>query len=169
MSGVYGRCLGRSDTLLTTRCTCLVIIVGERKSGTLHRLFASPLRESELVAGYSMAYGTLGILQSGLLLVVGVLVFNIIIMGNVLLAFATIALLAFASQGLGILLSSVAHNEQEVAQFAPFLALVAILLSGIVWPIEAIPVWLRPAAYLMPTTYAVGAVRSVMMWGWGAA
>ncbi|MGZ4918183.1 MAG: hypothetical protein ACXV5E_07245 [Halobacteriota archaeon] len=29
--------------------------------------------------------------------------------------------------------------------------------------------WLRPAAYLMPTTYAVEAVRSVMMWGWGAA
>jgi ABC-2 type transport system permease protein len=47
-----------------------------------------------------------------------------------------------------------------------FLILFA-LLSGIIWPLEAIPVWLRPASYLLPTTYAVEAVRAVMMRGWG--
>ncbi|MGZ4953449.1 MAG: ABC transporter permease [Halobacteriota archaeon] len=131
------------------------------------RFLASPLRESELVAGYSIAYGTLGILQSGLLLGVGVLLFNITIAGSVILAFATIALLAIVSQALGILLSSVARSEREAGQFAPFLILGAVLLSGIIWPLEAIPAWLRPASYLIPTTYAVEALRSVMMRGWG--
>ncbi|MDD1721260.1 MAG: ABC transporter permease [Euryarchaeota archaeon] len=151
---------------LTTLLT-LQAFVGEREIGTLQRLFASPLRESELVAGYSIAYGTLGVMQAGLLLAVGVLLFNVIIVGNIILAFATIALLAIVSQALGILLSSVAHSQREAGEFMPFLMLSAVLLSGIIWPIEAIPVWLRPASYLIPTTYAVEAVRSVMMRGWG--
>ncbi|MGZ4848673.1 MAG: ABC transporter permease [Halobacteriota archaeon] len=151
---------------LTTLLT-LEAFVGERVSGTLPRLLASPLRESEIVAGYSIAYGTLGILQSGLLLGVGVLLFNIAIVGNVILAFVMIALLALVSQALGILLSSVARGEREAGQFAPFLILAAVLLSGIIWPLEAIPEWLRPASYLLPTTYAVEALRSVMMRGWG--
>ncbi|MGZ4908832.1 MAG: ABC transporter permease [Halobacteriota archaeon] len=151
---------------LTTLLT-LEAFVAERVSGTLTRFLASPLRESELVAGYSIAYGTLGILQSGLLLGVGVLLFNITIAGSVILAFATIALLAIVSQALGILLSSVARSEREAGQFAPFLILGAVLLSGIIWPLEAIPAWLRPASYLIPTTYAVEALRSVMMRGWG--
>jgi len=151
---------------ITTLLT-LEAFVGERTSGTLPRLLASPLRESELVAGYSIAYGTLGIIQSALLLAVGVLLFNITIEGNIALAFTTIALLAIVSQALGILLSSVARSEREAGQFAPFLILVAVLLSGIIWPLEAIPEWLRPASYLIPTTYAVEAMRSVMMRGWG--
>ncbi|MGZ4932864.1 MAG: ABC transporter permease [Halobacteriota archaeon] len=151
---------------ITTLLT-LQAFVGERTSGTLPRLLASPLRESELVAGYSIAYGTLGIVQSGLLLGVGVLFFNVLVVGNVVLAFATIALLALASQALGILLSSVARNDREAGQFMPLLMLGAIILSGIIWPIEAIPTWLRPVSYLIPTTYAVEAVRSVMMRGWG--
>ena len=41
------------------------------------------------------------------------------------------------------------------------------LLSGIFWPVEAIPVWLRPLSYAIPPTYAVNATRSVMLRGWG--
>jgi ABC-2 type transport system permease protein len=60
-----------------------------------------------------MAYGVLGVAQSAVLLVVGVLLFHVALVGNVILAFATIALLAVVSQALGILLSSVAHGERE--------------------------------------------------------
>jgi ABC-2 type transport system permease protein len=75
--------------------------------------------------------------------------------------------LAVVSQALGILLSSLAKREGQAVQFIPFIILPVFLLSGVFWPIEAIPAWLRPISYLVPPTYAVDACRSVLLKGWG--
>ncbi|MBN2169190.1 MAG: ABC transporter permease [Actinobacteria bacterium] len=152
--------------LLTTLLT-LISFVGERSSGTLARMFSTPLTETDIVLGYSTAFGVVGIVQSAVLLAVGVLVFKITIVGNIFLAFLVIALLAIVSQALGILLSSFARREAQVVQFIPFIILPVFLLSGIFWPIEAIPSWLRPLSYAIPPTYAVNAMRDVMLRGWG--
>jgi len=150
-----------------TMLLTLIAFVGERTSGTLSRLLASPLKESELVAGYAVAFGAIGAAQSAVLLAVAVLLFHITIVGNVFLSFGVIALLAIVAEGLGILLSSFARREAQAVQFLPFVVLPAFLLSGVFWPIEAIPQWLQPVSYLLPTTYAVDAVRSVNLRGWG--
>lgn len=152
--------------LLTTLLT-LITFVGERSSGTLDRILGTPMRESEIICGYAIAFSILGTLQAAFLLIVAILVFDIMIVGNVLLAFGIIALLAITCQALGILLSSLARREAQAVQFIPFIVLPAFLLSGIFWPIEAIPSWLRPASYLVPPTYAVDACRSVILRGWG--
>ena len=152
--------------LLTTLLT-LITFVGERATGTLDRLLATPVKESEIIGGYAIAFSILGTIQSGFLLAVGILVFNIMIVGNVLFAFAVIVLLAITCQALGILLSSLARREAQAVQFLPFIILPAFLLSGIFWPIEAIPAWLRPASYIVPPTYAVNACRGVFLKGWG--
>jgi ABC-2 type transport system permease protein len=151
---------------LTTLLT-LISFVGERTSGTLSRLLASPLKESELVAGYAVAFGIIGIAQSAVLLSAAVILFHVTIVGDVLLAFGVIALLAVVSEGLGIMLSSFARREAQAIQFLPIVVLPAFLLSGVFWPIQAIPEWLRPVSYVLPTTYAVEAVRSVILRGWG--
>ena len=151
---------------LTTLLT-LISFVGERTSGTLFRLLASPLKESELVAGYAVAFGIIGIAQSAVLLSAAVILFHVTIVGDVLLAFGVIALLAIVSEGLGIMLSSFARREAQAIQFLPIVVLPAFLLSGVFWPIQAIPEWLRPVSYVLPTTYAVEAVRSVILRGWG--
>ena len=152
--------------LLATVLT-LVTFVGERTSGTLDRLLATPLRESEVVTGYAVAFGVIGVIQAALLLVIAVLVFNITIVGNVFLAFGVTALLAVVCQSLGILLSSFARRESQAVQFIPFFVLPAFLLSGIFWPLEAVPSWLRPVSYLIPVSYVVKANRAVMLKGWG--
>ena len=152
--------------LLTTLLT-LLAFVGERTSGTLGRLLATPLKESEIVSGYAVAFGIIGTIQAAFLLTVAVLVFNIMIVGNVFLAFFVVALLAVVSQALGILLSSLAKREGQAVQFIPFIILPVFLLSGVFWPVEAIPTWLRPLSYLVPPTYAVDACRAVMLKGWG--
>src|SRR5271157_4295841 len=151
---------------LTTLLT-LISFVGERTSGTLFRLLASPMKESELVAGYAAAFGIIGIAQSAVLLSAAVILFHVTIVGDVLLAFGVIALLAIVSEGLGIMLSSFARREAQAIQFLPIVVLPAFLLSGVFWPIQAIPEWLRPVSYVLPTTYAVEAVRSVILRGWG--
>ena len=160
--GIISIAVWQLTTLLT-----LISFVGERTSGTLYRLLASPLKESELVAGYAVAFGVIGTTQSAVLLAAAVILFNVTIVGDVLLAFGVIALLAIVSEGLGILLSSLARREAQAIQFLPVVVLPAFLLSGVFWPIQAIPTWPRPVSYLLPTTYAVEAVRSVILRGWG--
>jgi ABC-2 type transport system permease protein len=152
--------------MITTLLT-LVTFVGERTSGTLQRMLATTLNERDIVLGYATAFSLIGIGQAVLLLLVGILVFDITVVGNVLLAFLVIALLAIVSQALGILLSSTAKREAQAIQVLPFVVLPAFLLAGIFWPIEAIPAWLRPLSYLVPPTYAVDASRAVMLKGYG--
>lgn len=145
----------------------LLAFTSEKTSGTLHRLFASPLRESEIVFGYGLAFGMIGTLQSALLVAVAIAAFHIIIVGNILIAFGVIVLLATVSQSLGIVISSASKREIQATQVMPMIALGVFLLCGIVWPLEAIPSWLRVLSYLLPPTYAVDAIRSVMLRGWG--
>lgn len=152
--------------ILSTMLT-LLAFVGEKTSGTLDRLLASPISEGGIVMGYAGAFSLTGTMQALLLLTIGILVFHITVVGNVVYAFVAVALLAVVSQALGILLSSLARREAQAIQFFPFLILPAFLLAGVFWPIEAIPSWLRPLCYLVPPYYAVDANRSVMLKGWG--
>ncbi len=152
--------------LLTTLLT-LLAFVSERTTGTLDRLLTTPVSPSGIVMGYATAFSLIGAGQSAMLLLIGTLVFKITIVGNVLLAFFVIVLLAIVSQSIGILLSSVARDEAQAIQMLPFIVLPTFLLAGIFWPLEAIPTWLRPLSYLIPPTYAVNASRAVMLRGWG--
>lgn len=145
----------------------LLDFVRERTSGTLYRLMASPLKETEIVAGYTLAFSIVGTVQAALILIVGTVVFKITVVGNILLAFAAIALLAVVSVSLGVLLSSIARRETQAVQLIPFIILPVLLLSGIFLPVEGLPSWMRPAAYLLPTTYTADAVRAVLLKGWG--
>jgi len=152
--------------LLTTLLT-LITFVGERTNGTLDRLLASSLTEGEIVFGYAVAFSIIGMVQVSILLSFAILVFDIIVVGNPLIAFLISSLLAIVSVSLGILLSSLAHRESQAIQFFPFLVMPAFLLSGVFWPLEAIPGWLRPVSYIIPVTYAVEGLRAVLLKGWG--
>jgi ABC-2 type transport system permease protein len=152
---------------LLTNLLTITSFVQERASGTLDRLAASPLTDGEMVMGYSLAYSLVAVIQAAVLVTVAVVAFGIQIAGSLALAFVFIALLAIASQGLGILLSAAARTEAQAIQFLPFLILPVFLLSGIFWPVEAIPAWLRPLSWALPTTYEVEGLRSVMIRGWG--
>ena len=152
--------------LLTTILT-LITFVGERTSGNLERLQATPLRSSEVVVGYAIAFSIIGMLQDVILIAIGVGYFHILIVGNIFLAFLVVAFLAVGSLSLGILLSSLAKRESQAIQFFPFITLPTFLLAGIFWPVEAIPSWLRPLSYAIPPYYAVEATRSVILRGWG--
>jgi ABC-2 type transport system permease protein len=154
--------------LLTTLLTLLAFTT-ERVNKTLDRVLVTPVTEGEIVAGYAVAFGLIGTGQSVLLISWGIIGFDIFIEGNLAIAFLVTALLAIASMAFGILLSAAANTEAQATQMIPLIVLPVFLLSGIFWPIEAVPSWLQPAAYALPPTHAVEALRSIMVRGWGLA
>lgn len=145
----------------------LLSFVSERTSGALARLYATPLKETELVMGYALAFSIIAIIQTAMVLAVIVGVFHVMVVGSIFLAFLVIALLAVFSLSLGILASSLARRESQAIQFMPIVALPVFLLGGVFWPVEGIPVWMRPLSYAIPPSYAVNALRAVMLRGWG--
>jgi ABC-2 type transport system permease protein len=153
--------------MMVTTMLTIILFVNEHRNGTLQRLLASPATEGEIVTGYAIAFGLIGILQSIVVLVAAILIFDIIIVGSVMLALFVVLLLAFGHQGLGILLSAAAKNELQAIQFIPIIIFPSILLAGLFWPIESIPEILQPISYFIPLRYCIDATRSVMLRGWG--
>ena len=153
--------------MMVTTMITIILFVNERRNGTLQRLLVSPASESEIVVGYALAFAVIGMCQSIVVLVAAILLFNITIVGDILLALIVILLLAFGHQGLGILLSAGAKNEMQAVQFIPLIIFPSILLAGLFWPIESIPSYLQPLSYVIPLRYGIDAERSIMLRGWG--
>ncbi|OGD46880.1 MAG: hypothetical protein A3K76_05495 [Euryarchaeota archaeon RBG_13_57_23] len=153
--------------MMVTFMLSILSFVHERGASTLDRLLATPVTEGEIIAGYALAFGVVGLAQSVVILTAAVLLFDIQIAGNALLVLLLIFLLGVGNQGLGFLLSSVAKNEFQAVQLIPLILFPSILLAGVFWPLEAVPSFLQPVSYVLPLTYAVEGCRSVMIRGWG--
>jgi ABC-2 type transport system permease protein len=152
--------------MMVTFMLSIISFVHERSASTMDRLLSTPVTEGEIVAGYALAFGFVGLIQSCVIITAAILLFNVMIVGNVLLALFVVFLLGVGNQGLGFMLSSFAKNEFQAIQFLPLILFPSILLSGVFWPIEAVPTLLRPVSYFIPLTYAVEGLRSVMIRGW---
>jgi ABC-2 type transport system permease protein len=137
----------------------------ERTQGTLEKLMASPLSRSEMVSGYILGFSLFAMIQSATTLLVVVFAFGVPMRGNPLLAFAIVLLLAAGALVLGSFLSNFARGEFQVVQFIPIVIIPQIVLSGVFWPLQSIPEFLRPLSYILPLTYSSEALRAVMLKG----
>ncbi len=152
----------------------------ERIGGTLERLLATPITKPEIVLGYSLGFGIFATLQVIILLTFVLMRLDVPalgplpalsiglhvpIAGSPLLAFVLALLLALGAVNLGIFLSTFARTELQVLQFIPIVIVPQGLLSGIFWPVDSLPVVLQPVARILPLTYAVEALRDVMIRG----
>jgi ABC-2 type transport system permease protein len=152
----------------------------ERIGGTLERLLATPVTRAEIVIGYSLGFGFFAVLQV-LLLTTFVLssaevpalgplpAFTIGLgvqsAGSPLIAFGVAVLLALGAVNLGIFLSTFARTELQILQFIPLVIVPQTLLGGVFWPVERLPDVLQAVAQVLPVTYAVDALREVMVKG----
>ncbi|MCQ3930897.1 MAG: hypothetical protein DPW16_10605 [Chloroflexi bacterium] len=137
----------------------------ERLAGTLERLQATPIQPLEIIIGYMLGFLIFGLVQGVITLLYTVFVLNIHYHGNLLNVFVIESLLVVVSVNLGIFLSTFARNEFQVLQFIPLVVVTQVFLGGVLWPIEEMPGWLQPIAYIMPLTHANTALRAIMMTG----
>jgi ABC-2 type transport system permease protein len=142
-----------------------VSFLRERSLGTLERLMASPLRRSEIVVGYMLGFTIVALVQAAEVLLFALLLLDLYNAGSVLLIFGIEALLALAAINLGIFLSTFARTEFQAVQFIPLVIAPQILLSGLLVPVDTEPGWLQVVSNVLPLTYAVDALRAVMLEG----
>jgi len=142
-----------------------VSFLRERTQGTMERIAASPVTRLELVLGYMLGFGLFAVIQATILVLFTVFVLRIQYSGNLLSVFVVTLALVLGAVTLGILLSAFARNELQAIQFIPIVILPQVFLSGLLLPISDMPDWLQFIAKLMPLTYAIDALTSIMVRG----
>ncbi|NLH21410.1 MAG: ABC transporter permease [Methanothrix sp.] len=137
----------------------------ERTQGTLEKFMVSPMNNLEMVSGYLVGFSLFAFVQSATTLLVVVFLFGVPMQGNPLIAFLTILLIGVVATVLGAFFSNFAKTEFQVVQFIPLVILPQVVLTGVWWPLESIPEFIRPISYLLPLTYSNDALRMLMLKG----
>ena len=140
-------------------------IVRERERGTLEQLMVTPVTRRTLILGKLVPYAVLGMVETGLVLLVMVYVFEVPVNGDKALLLALSALFLLPSLGLGILISTAATNQAQATQMALLIMLPSILLSGFVFPREQMPGWIYAISCLIPVTYYIEILRGIILRG----
>jgi ABC-2 type transport system permease protein len=153
--------------ILFTYLLSAVGVLRERSQGTLERLRASPATTSETVLGYLGGFLIFGVAQSVIVLGFLIGVLRIHHSGNLALVLLVHTLLVIIGVALGLVFSTVSATELQAVQLIPLVIVPQILMSGVIWPVATLPVVLKQLAYVLPLTYAVDALRGVMIRGAG--
>ena len=140
-------------------------IVRERERGNLELLITTPVSSAELMIGKVLPYIAVGLIQTTVVLLLGIGVFAVPVRGHLIDVYGAAMLLIVANLALGLLVSTRAQTQFQAMQMAFFLFLPSILLSGFMFPFDGMP---RPAQWIaegLPLTHFVRLIRGVMLRG----
>ena len=160
--GLIGMILSNTLIIITA-----LTIVRERETGTLEQLIVTPLAKWEIMLGKIAPYVLVGYMQLTIVLVVGYFVFHVPIRGPLLALYGASFLFIVASLGLGLFVSTLGRNQAQVMQTAFLFLLPNILLSGFMWPREAMPAAARYVGIFLPLTHYLRLVRGIILKGNG--
>ncbi|MHB1042304.1 MAG: ABC transporter permease [Eubacteriales bacterium] len=160
--GILGTILTMTMMMMTS-----VALVRERERGTLEQLIVTPVRSFELMIGKIIPYIALGYVQITVALLVGVIVFSVPIRGSILELYLLTLFFITASLGLGILISNIAKTQMQAFQMSFFVMLPSILLSGFMFPREAMPKIVQYIGNVIPLTYYLTIIRGIILKGIG--
>jgi ABC-2 type transport system permease protein len=142
-------------------------LVREKEQQTIEQLLATPIPRLALIAGKMIPYGVIAALDFAVATVLARLVFALPFRGSVLSIAILAALFILALLALGALISTLSETQLQANFMAVFVIVPSVLMSGFVFPVEAMPEWLRPIAWSLPMTYFVEAIRGLTLKGTG--
>ncbi len=154
--------------LVITTSLSSMAIVRERELGTLEQLNVTPLGRLELILGKLLPYGLVGVFDVCLVITVVVLWFQVPLKGSILLLMGASLVYLSCTFGLGLLVSTISHTQQQAMMTATFFFLVPMMyLSGFVFPIENMPKVIQWITTLIPLRYFLVIVRGIFLKGIG--
>jgi len=160
--GLIGVILTMTMVLFTA-----VAIVRERERGNLELLINTPVKTTELMVGKIVPYVVIGLIQATLIMLVGMLLFNVPITGSVLEIYLVALIFIAANLSLGLVISTVASNQFQAMQMTFFFFLPSVLLSGFMFPFEGMPEAAQYIAEALPLTHFLRLIRGLMLRGAG--
>lgn len=144
-------------------------LVRERENGTLEQLAVMPIGPSAVIVGKITPYFVLASVDMIVVTLLGIFLFDVPFNGNVALFALGAAIFLFVVLGLGVFISTASQNAGQAIQMAIFVLLPQVLLSGMIFPLDAVPWGVRWISYLLPLTYYTMISVGIMLRGAGLA
>lgn len=160
--GLVGLILQNITIMLTA-----FAMVREKERGTIEQLIVTPVKSNELILGKLIPYIALGYGSFLLALTLCRFWFKVEIQGNIYLLLALGMLFVLCSLSIGMLISIFAKNQLQAMQFTIAIILPSVLLSGFMFPIEAMPNWIKSISMMLPLSYFLRIDRSIILKGVG--
>ncbi|MFC4527519.1 ABC transporter permease [Dyella halodurans] len=158
--GLVGVILTMTMVLFTA-----VAIVRESERGNMELLITTPVSRTELMIGKVLPYAVIGLLQTSIVLLLGVWLFRVPIRGSLWDVYLAASLLILANLSLGLLISTRAKSQFQAMQMTFFVFLPSILLSGFMFPYAGMPPPAQWIAELLPLTHFMRLIRGIMLRG----
>jgi ABC-2 type transport system permease protein len=156
--GLIGVLLTLTMILITS-----LSITRERERGTLEQLVVTPIGKTSMMLGKIIPFVLVGYVQMTVVLLLGRFLFGVPVRGSLLVLYGITFAFMMASLGLGLFVSTVARTQAQAMQLGFMLLLPNILLSGFMFPREAMPAPIRWASALLPLTHYLQVLRGVLL------
>jgi ABC-2 type transport system permease protein len=140
-------------------------MVRERLSGQMDLFRVAPANSAEVLIGKYVAYGLLTLLVGGIVGALMVFVLGVPIFSGYAVAIGIVLLLAFASLGVGLLISLVADSERQAVQLSMLVLLASVFFSGFVLPVQDFIGAVQYVAYALPVTHGIATLQEAMLRG----
>jgi ABC-2 type transport system permease protein len=142
-------------------------IAREKELGTLEQLNVTPITRGQFIAAKLLPFWVLGLVDLGLGLVVGWLVFDIPIRGSLLLLFGAAAIYLVVALAIGLWISTVVETQQQAMFVTFFIMVVYLLMSGLFTPIDSMAPWVQIVSLANPVRHFVTISRAILVKGAG--
>jgi ABC-2 type transport system permease protein len=154
--------------MLTGVISTSLTVVREKERGTMDQIMVSPLRPVQVILGKTLPYMAISLVTATLILILGYFLFSIEIKGSLLVLYAGIVLVILGALGQGLLISTVTESQQVAFLVSVFSSLLpSFLLSGFVFPVSSMPVFLQVLSNIAAVKFFLVIVRGVMLKGVG--
>lgn len=151
--------------VMATGLTALAFVM-EKREGQLERSQVSGVSTSQILMGHALLQVFVMMFQIALVLGVTFYAFEIPSRGP----FAWVALLVLlqgcTGMAFGLLISAVCSAENTAVMLLVGTFYINLILAGIIWPVEAMPGWLRLVSYTQPQTLPTEGLRNILSRGW---
>ncbi len=156
--------LGILITIIGSSMTALNI-VKEKELGTIEQINVTPIPKYIFILGklIPFLFIGIGIFSFGLILIY--FLYNVTIVGSIMLLYSCTFLYLTAILGLGLFISTLSQNQQQSMLYSFFFMLVFILLGGLYTPIESMPDWAQKLTIINPSKYFIEIIRMVIIKG----
>jgi ABC-2 type transport system permease protein len=143
--------------------TSAMVLVLERKSGTLQRLLSTPIRRTEVIGGHVLAMFCIVLAQQLILVLVGQFVFGVDYARQPLAILLMITVLSLWAASLGLLISAISRKEDQVITLSLIAMFVFAALGGAWFPLEVAGKTFAAIGHLMPTAWAMDGFQNILM------
>jgi ABC-2 type transport system permease protein len=152
--------------ILTSAITVSLSVVKEKERNTIEQILISPIEPMDFIVGKILPYSVIALINSFLVVILGHIVFNVPIRGNLFLLLLSVVLYIYSSLSIGVFVSVIATNQLLAFLLVVIISVLpSMILSGFIFPIESMPLIIQIITNFTPAKFFLSIIRSVLLKG----